>query len=223
MPCGRSSHMLSGVFPLPSSHLVEMSSGGKEKKPGFIWEKRWSSITFGYKYASSFTKKRSHHRITVIANIVALEEWRKGGEGHGSITQEEQRRRDRKWWWWRGAGLGLGGDHNHEDGTLMLPRLPRGKRGCGFDSLFIPNTLKYFATLSVKKKKSCFSQVPQCWIEDGQHVCCWFARVTPKHDVIHGGAGTAHLVANECRSHCEQRSCVHPDASFSLYNDKNQY
>lgn len=38
MPCGRSSHMLSGVFPLPSSHLVEGSIG--EKKKGFICEKR---------------------------------------------------------------------------------------------------------------------------------------------------------------------------------------
>lgn len=59
----------------------------------------------------------------------------------------------------------------------------------------------------------------QCHTEDGQHVYCSFDRVKPKHDVIQGGGGgcTARLVATECWSHCEQQSCVHEDASFSLY------
>lgn len=61
-----------------SHHLTWWKVRLMKKKSCFIWEKRWRSITFGYKY-SSIKWTTYHHRFTVIAIIVALEGWQKGG------------------------------------------------------------------------------------------------------------------------------------------------
>lgn len=105
-----------------SHHLTWWKVRLMKKKSCFIWEKLWSSITFGYKY-SSIKWTTHHHRFTVIAIIVALEGWQKGGGGGvdlsyrksgANMTRKGETGSSGGEW---GAGL----DHNQANGTLILP------------------------------------------------------------------------------------------------------
>lgn len=147
-----------------------------KKKSCFIWEKRWSSITFGYKY-SSIKWTTHHHRFTVIAIIVALEGWQKGGGGVGGVdlsyrksganmTRKGEAGSSRGEW---GAGL----DHNQANGTLILPsplcghRDNVGSRLPGFtvcSSQPLSYSLRHSRCKNNKKKKKTSMKVlnPRC-------------------------------------------------------------